>query len=476
MTLSSYPIILGISQQGKNMSRVLIAGASGFIGRALLKELEKDHSLHIVALSRQPSVQGHERLEWKQADLFSLKDISEAMEGCDQVIYLVHSMLPSASLVQGTFYDMDLILADNFARAARIKRVKHVLYLGGLLPLDQTQLSWHLKSRLEVEECLRDSAPQVTILRAGMVLGRDGSSFTIMRRLVERLPIMVCPRWTYTRSHPIDLSDLLSVIKECLKNDDVKNRVWDVGGPKEMTYLEMMRVTALALNKKPIMLSVGSFSPKFSRFWVTLVTGAPKALVYPLVLSLRHSMLVRESERFPKQSLMQTSFEDSLKRLVPQTEGEVHAFHTPIVLKAPKHVRSVQRLVLPKGRDAAWVAEEYFLWLPKFFSFIIRTEIDGNICRFYFINKKITLLLLDKSPERSSSDRQLLYIRGGLLAKRADRGRLEFREVLDKRFVLAAIHDFRPSLPWIIYKWTQAVVHLIVMFAFGRHLKKTKGV
>ena len=134
-----------------NMSRILIAGASGFVGQNLLKRLEQDLDLSIVA--------------------------TNAMEGCDQVVYLVHSMLPSASLVQGKFYDLDLILADNFARAAKHHKVRHIVYLGGLLPEDKSNLSWHLRSRFEVEKILQSAAPVVTIIRAGMVLGANGSSF-----------------------------------------------------------------------------------------------------------------------------------------------------------------------------------------------------------------------------------------------------------------------------------------------------------
>jgi hypothetical protein len=286
---------------------------------------------------------------------------------------------------------------------------------------------------------------------------------------------MLCPRWTSTRSHPIDLQDLVQVFLCCLKDASVRGQVWDVGGPKQMTYLEMLQLTARHLKKNPWMIPVTFFSPKFSRFWVTLVTGAPRALVYPLVLSLRHSMLVRPERRFPRPELMQTTFDQSLAQLVPLNEGQVHAFQPPVVLKTDKHVRSVQRLVLPQGKSAEWVAQEYFLWLPRFFSFLIRIQIHGDICRFYLLHPRLTLLLLEKSFERSTPDRQLLYIRGGILAKRADRGRLEFREVLQGRYVLAAIHDFRPRLPWMVYKWTQAVVHLIVMFAFGRHLKNIKG-
>ena len=144
------------------MQKILIAGASGFIGRALIRGLKNEEDITVVAISREEKTSPHLRLTWKKADLFSLKDISDAMEGCDQAVYLVHSMLPSASLVQGTFYDMDLILADNFARAAKMNGIKHVIYLGGLLPLEQDKLSWHLKSRLEVETCLANCAKKVT--------------------------------------------------------------------------------------------------------------------------------------------------------------------------------------------------------------------------------------------------------------------------------------------------------------------------
>lgn len=456
------------------MSRLLIAGASGFIGQALIQKLLDETELSIVALSRQESASSNERLIWKQGDIFSLKDITEAMQGCDQAIYLVHSMLPSASLVQGTFYDMDLILADNFVRAAKACNVRHVLYLSGLIPLDKSELSWHLKSRLEVENCLLEAAPLVTVLRAGMVLGQGGSSFAIMRRLVERLPLMLCPRWTFTRSQPVDLDDLMKVFKECLMNPSVQGKIWDVGGPEVMSYQTMMQVMAESLGKKPRIINVGTFSLNMSRFWVTLVTGAPRALVYPLVLSLRHTMLVQKERQFPKPELLQTDFKKSLGHWSSMNEGEVHAFKTPVVLRRSKHVRSVQRLDLPRGKNAEWVAEEYFRWLPRFFSFIIRIRIEELFCRFYLLHPALTLLLLEKSVERSTPDRQLLYIKGGLLAKTVGRGRLEFREVLQHRYILAAIHDFHPRLPWMIYKWTQAVVHLIVMNAFGRHLSRNK--
>ncbi len=456
------------------MSRILIAGASGFIGQALLKRLELDFSLSIVALSRQKINFEHPRLEWRQADLFSLKDIAQAMRGCDQVVYLVHSMLPSASLVQGTFYDLDLILADNFARAAKINKVSHIVYLGGLLPLDQSHLSWHLKSRLEVEECFQGAATQLTVLRAGMVLGEGGSSFVMMRRLVQRLPVMLCPRWTENKTQTIDLNDLISVLEKCLTDESVRGHTWDVGGEEKYNYKDILKLTSELMHKKTYFINLNVFSPGFSRFWVSLVTGAPRALVYPLVQSLIHSMNVREEARFPFPELMATPIKDSLTRLVSKAEGRVYAFLTPVVLNAPKHVRSVQRLPLPEGHNAEWVAQEYFKWLPRFFSFIVKIKITGSLCNFYFLSPKFALLLLKKSVDRSSPDRQLLYIKGGLLAAKQTRARLEFREVLHKKFIIAGIHDFRPALPWLAYRYTQAIVHLIVMKSFSKHLNSVK--
>lgn len=457
------------------MSRILIAGASGFIGQNLLKRLELDTNLSIVALSRQKTNVSHERLEWRQADLFSLKDITAAMEGCDQVVYLVHSMLPSASLVQGKFYDLDLILADNFARAAKHHKVHHIVYLGGLLPEDKSELSWHLKSRYEVENILKAAAPVVTVLRAGMVLGANGSSFVIMKRLVERLPLMICPSWTNTKAQTIDLHDLISVLRECLVNSEVQGHTWDVGGKEVLTYKELMKLTANIFNKHVQFISINLFSPQISRFWVSLVTGAPRALVYPLIQSLKHSMLVDPAKRFPKPELMNTPIRNSIERIVNVEAREVHAFQLHPIKNTEMTARSVQRLPLPPGKDALWVAEEYFIWLPRFFSFIIKTRIEGNFCYFYFLHPKIVLLVLEKSIVISRPDRQLLYVRGGLLSGEQVRARLEFREVMNRKYIIAGIHDFKPSLPWIIYRYTQAIVHLFVMKSFGVHLRIKSG-
>jgi uncharacterized protein YbjT (DUF2867 family) len=448
------------------MRKILIAGASGFIGSALIERLLKHEDVEIVALSRGQKISNHPRLVWKRCDLFSLKDISDAMAGCEEAYYLVHSMLPSASLSQGTFYDFDLIMADNFVRAGLKHNLKHIMYLGGMIP-HGIELSWHLRSREEVERTFHLSPIRTTVLRCGLIIGPQGSSFTILQRLIERLPIMICPNWTNTRSQPVALQDCIKVLERCLIDREVQGRIYDIAGNEVVTYQNLILRTASVIRKNTTIFTLNVIPLWFSRFWVTFITRVPKNLVYPLVLSLRYEMIPSKDHLWPYPSDTETSLDESLNLALNYPQKTKFKGHTP----QEKDVRSIQRLVLPPSRDADWVASEYFNWLPTFFSTLVKVLIEGNKCTFYLFNPAIKILILEKSVERSSSERQLLYVVGGLLSGNQDRGRLEFREVLERRYVMAALHEFRPALPWYVYRWTQAIVHLIVMKAFGEHLK-----
>jgi uncharacterized protein YbjT (DUF2867 family) len=448
------------------MRKILIAGASGFIGHALIEYLLKDEDVEIVGLSRREKKSDHPRLTWKKCDLFSLKDATDGMIGCESAYYLVHSMLPSASLSQGTFYDFDLIMADNFVRAALRNNLKHIIYLGGMIP-PATDLSWHLRSRLEVEETFRKSPIKTTVLRAGLIIGPHGSSFTILERLIRRLPIMICPAWTKTLSQPVALKDIVKALVRAFHDDRIQGKIYDMGGPEIVTYQGLILKAGQQIKKTSTLITLNIIPLSLSRFWVSLVTGVPKKLVYPLVLSLRYQMLAAPEHAWPYPEDLSTPLDEALHLSLQDDPVQAFPGHVPI----EKDVRSIQRLVLPPGRDAEWVATEYFGWLPTFFSTLIRVKLEGDKCTFYFFDPSLKLLILQKSQERSSPDRQLLYIVGGLLSAKQGRGRLEFREVLERKYVMAAIHEFRPALPWFIYRWTQAIMHLIVMKAFGEHLK-----
>ncbi len=448
------------------MRKILIAGASGFIGRALIDQLVKQEDIEIVALSRGARESHHPKVSWKKCDLFSLKDISLAMEGCDEAYYLVHSMLPSASLSQGAFYDFDLIMADNFIRSSIQHKLKHIIYLGGMIPAGE-ELSWHLRSRLEVEETFRHSKVKTTVLRAGLIIGPQGSSFTILQRLIERLPLMICPAWTKTRSQPVALNDIVKVLVRSLNDTNLQGKIYDIAGPEVLTYQGLIAKASEKIRKRTTVFTLNLIPLSLSRFWVSLITGVPKDLVYPLVLSLRYEMLPAQNRLWPHPEDVSSSLDVTLAHALKVSSDAPYKAYKP----PQKDVRSIQRLVLPEGRTAEWVANPYFNWLPTFFSTLVKVSINGNRCVFYLFHPSIQILILLKSEERSSPDRQLLYVIGGLLSGPMDRGRLEFREVLDRRYVMAALHEFRPALPWYIYCWTQAIVHLVVMRAFGEHLK-----
>ena len=155
---------------------IAVAGASGFVGSHLRNYLKSDYRFRALTRSTSVAEQSPDAssTEWRECDLYSLPKVTKALLSCDCGIYLVHSMAPSSRLVQGSFEDTDLLLADNFIRAAEAAGLKHVVYLSGLMPNTRESLSPHLRSRLEVENVLRSRSIKVTVLRAGLIFGPGG--------------------------------------------------------------------------------------------------------------------------------------------------------------------------------------------------------------------------------------------------------------------------------------------------------------
>lgn len=455
-----------------NLPKIAIAGASGFIGSRLLKKLE---GFPVVAIARKSPQNQTSEAEWRNTDLFSLLETEKALKGVDIAIYLVHSMLPSARLTQGDFADFDLILADNFSRACVTNNVKRIIYLGGLIPDNTENLSPHLKSRLEVEQTLRESNIPLTVLRAGIILGAEGSSFQIMTRLVQNLPAMICPSWTKTKTQAIDQDDVVAALHYCLTNESTAGKIFDIGAKPQVTYLEMMKKTAECLGLKRRFFNVPFFTPKLSRLWVSTVTGAPKNLVKPLVQSLKHEMIVSPKRELIIPDCPFLSFDQALKKnldLWKINTKTPHAFLKKPDQKKQKLVRSIQRLSLPPSFSASKAADLYHQWLARFLPRFIRTEIQNNTAFLFLKGIKKPLMILELSKERSYENRPLFYIRGGVLSTPPHTGRFEFREVLDHHYLLTAVHNFKPRLPWFLYKITQAQLHVWVMKNFGKHLEK----
>lgn len=393
--------------------KVVIAGASGFVGTVLVERLRQDPSLEVRSLARsvKPS-----------CDLFSLLDVEEALKGQEQAIYLVHSMLPSSHLSQGNFADYDLILADNFARAAKKNGLQRILYLGGILP-SQSQnspldLSLHLKSRLEVEEIFKSYNIPVLALRAGIVMGKEGSSFQMLMRLVQRLSVMICPAWTRRKSSPIHVRDVAESFYYALQNPHL-NGAFDLGSGELLSYLEMLQSCSKKMHKKRLFIDVPFFSPTLSKLWVRVVTGAPKALVYPLVDSLRHDMSPDPSKLLKIPDWKYTSFNETLDEIVAGLSANsklpLPSAYTATVPTERFHVvQSVQRHRLPSGKTAEWASQEYVRWLNAESVGLIRVHTKDKKTSFYALGTRLKLLELTMSEDRSSNERVLFYITGGI--------------------------------------------------------------
>ncbi len=453
--------------------RVAIAGASGFVGQLLLDALRSEFEL--VALGR--SIPATRDVEWRVCDLFSLLQLEKGLEGADVGIYLVHSMLPSATLTQSSFEDSDLLLADNFARAAKKAGLKRIIYLGGLIP-NAPELSQHLRSRQEVEKALGSYGTPVTTLRAGLILGPQGSSFQILYLLVGRLPFMICPQWTQTLTQCIAASDVVSLIRFCLQHEQTSGHTYDLGCSEVLSYQQLITTLAEEMGLKRRIFSIPWLTARLSRLWVQLITGASPNLVAPLIESLRHEMVVRDPSLLRMYGLPLVGIREALRRCLVKIEPTLRSStrERKRKLQGLAEVRSIQRLPKPSGKSAAWVAEEYFRWLPRFLRpwIVVHTGAEKGIWIFRLVFLKAPLLILKHSQERSTADRQVFAIVGGLLVRtqQSSLSRLEFREVLNGQVSLAAIHEFHPSLPWVVYKYTQALVHLWVMLSFKRHLSQ----
>ncbi len=468
---------------------VAVAGASGFIGSALCRELVAD-GMHVLALGRSAASTQQESLNTgtmasgpgitkRQADLFSLLQVERAIDGADIGIYLVHSMLPSARLTQGNFSDLDVLLADNFARAAQRKGLKRIVYVAGIIPdIEEGLLSKHLQSRLEVERVLGSTGVPVFVLRAGLVVGPGGSSLKIIINLVRRLPAMICPAWTKSKCQPIALTDLIALVKRVAQDPDLAPGAYDVGGPEQLSYRQMLEQAAAGLSVRRPMLPVPWFSTGLSALWVSTFSGTSMALVRPLVESLHCDMVAKDLRLNQRYGIAGQSFANAVKDAVHTKAAERKSSKPTAV----KEVCSVQRIDIPQGKSVEWVAEAYASWLTGYLRPLVDAKVnsEGSISlsiRPLGIRRwTLTLLELKFSHERSFPNRSLFYITGGLLAKRqngpVNAGRFEFRLVAGRNQVIAAVLDFRPSLPWPIYKITQAPVHAFIMARFARYLKQ----
>jgi uncharacterized protein YbjT (DUF2867 family) len=261
-----------------------VTGATGFIGTALAASLEDDGH-EVAALTRHPDAYtGPGRAVY--ADIADVDSLGRALAGQEAAYYLVHSLAVS------DFAARDRAGAAAFAAAAISARLDQVIYLGGLGD-DRDDLSEHLRSRREVESILREWAP-TTSLRAGIVIGDGSISWEILRQLVERLPVMVTPRWVQTRTQPIALDDALVDLVGVLGRAGSIGEVYDIGGPEALTYRDMMLTTSRVMGRRRIIAPVPLLSPRLSSHWLRLITDVDLTTARALVDSMTNEVVVRD--------------------------------------------------------------------------------------------------------------------------------------------------------------------------------------
>ncbi|VVJ21430.1 Uncharacterised protein [Amycolatopsis camponoti] len=265
--------------------RVLVAGASGFVGGRLCPALE-EAGHDVLAMTRRPEKYdgAGTPVRGDVADVGSLRD---ALKGVDAAYYLVHS-LDSAD-----FKRRDADAARAFARAAADAGVGRIVYLGGLGDDDDT-LSEHLASRREVERLLGETGVPVTVLRAGIVIGHGGTSWELTRQLVEHLPAMITPRWVGTRTQPIAIADVVRYLAGVLDHPEAEGRTFDIGGPEVLAYRDMLQRVAAIEGRPLVIVPVPLLSPKLSSYWLSLVTDIDVTTGRALIDSMTNEVVVRD--------------------------------------------------------------------------------------------------------------------------------------------------------------------------------------
>ncbi|MGO1515959.1 MAG: SDR family oxidoreductase [Arthrobacter sp.] len=273
------------------MSRIAVAGATGYVGGRLVPLLlERGHTVRV--LTRNPAklrdIPWAHQVEVVEGALEDARAAQQLVEGVDVMMYLVHSMGGDAS-----FERIERSCALNVAQAAREAGLKRIVYLSGLHP--EGELSRHLASRKEVGEILSTSGTPTVVLQAGLLIGSGSASFEMVRHLTDVLPVMPAPRWVRNRVQPIAVRDALYYLVNAAELPKGAAGTFDIGGPDAPTYSEMMRGYAkVAGLRQPWVIALPVLTPWLAGQWVNLVTPIPRALAIPLVESLQHDCVVKD--------------------------------------------------------------------------------------------------------------------------------------------------------------------------------------
>lgn len=299
----------------------LVTGGSGYVGGRLIPLLEQS-GVTVRCLARQPEFLRSRvaaQTEVVAGDVLQLESLRTALAGIDTAYYLVHSMGTGKD-----FEDEDRLAARNFAEVARDCGVRRIIYLGGLGD-EKQQLSKHLRSRQEVGQILRESGAQVIEFRASIVIGSGSLSFELIRSLVQKLPVMICPKWVSTPAQPIAIEDLLSYLMAAADMPTGISEIFEIGGPDQVTYGEIMQEYARQRGLKRWMISVPFLTPRLSSLWLGLVTPVFARVGRKLVDSMRNPTVVTNERALETFSIRPRGVREAIARALVNEDRELAA-------------------------------------------------------------------------------------------------------------------------------------------------------
>ena len=274
--------------------KILLTGATGYIGKRLLPILvNQGHDLICCVRDKNRfyiPLEYADSITVIEVDFLKKETIDTIPSNIDAAYYLIHSMAGSAS----NYDELEKTSAENFVSKINTTQAQQVIYLSGIINDDS--LSKHLSSRKKVEEVLSTGSYAMTTLRAGIIVGSGSASFEIIRDLVNKLPVMITPKWLNTRCQPIAINDVLEFLSKSLLNSKVYNQSFDIGGPNILTYKEMLLAFAKAKNLKRWIFTVPVMTPKLSSYWLYFVTSTSYKLAAALVSSMKVEVVCRDTK------------------------------------------------------------------------------------------------------------------------------------------------------------------------------------
>ena len=291
--------------------KILLTGASGYIGKRLLPVLVENGHEVVCCVRDKTRFSYPKSLDPKvkvvEVDLLDSSSLENIPEDIDGAFYLVHSMSNSSDYLQ-----LEKKCAVNFRNAINKTNTQHVVYLSGIV--NEEALSEHLNSRKNVEIELGKGKYPLTTLRAGIIVGSGSASFEIIRDIVEKLPIMITPKWLKTKCQPIGIADVIRFLSKSILNPKTYHQNFDIGGPDILSYKEMLLEFGKSRNLKRYILTVPVMTPKLSAYWLYFVTSTSYKLALALVSSMKIEVLCRNNEINKILNIEPISYKESLER------------------------------------------------------------------------------------------------------------------------------------------------------------------